>query len=152
MIVWWPLLIHSILKSDPPRGQPPVCHTLIGWAAHTWRRGVTNTGERHKINMADTGRSGDIRTALANPGGWKSLIVFFVLTLAWLVGFSSRLFAVIRFESIIHEFDPWWADFCACPPTLFCVWPAVSFDTCESQGSPQSNQLSGCYFYGDLYF
>ena len=23
------------------------------------------------------------------------------------MGFASRLFAVIRFESIIHEFDPW---------------------------------------------
>lgn len=30
-----------------------------------------------------------------------------VLGLAWLNGFCSRLFAVIRFESIIHEFDPW---------------------------------------------
>ncbi|CAB0019297.1 unnamed protein product [Nesidiocoris tenuis] len=40
-------------------------------------------------------------------GGWKSLIVFTVLLLAWLCGFASRLFAVIRFESIIHEFDPW---------------------------------------------
>ena len=39
--------------------------------------------------------------------GWKSLLTFTVLSLAWLVGFSSRLFAVIRFESIIHEFDPW---------------------------------------------
>ncbi|ELU11110.1 hypothetical protein CAPTEDRAFT_179664 [Capitella teleta] len=56
--------------------------------------------------MSDTGK-GDIRSALSNPGGWKSLIVFSVLALAWLAGFSSRLFAVIRFESIIHEFDPW---------------------------------------------
>ena len=39
--------------------------------------------------------------------GWQSLLTFTVLSLAWLVGFSSRLFAVIRFESIIHEFDPW---------------------------------------------
>ena len=57
--------------------------------------------------MAETGEINNIRSALANRGGWKSLIVFFVLTLAWLAGFSSRLFAVIRFESIIHEFDPW---------------------------------------------
>ena len=57
--------------------------------------------------MADAGSRGEIRTALSNPGGWKSLIVFFVLALAWLAGFSARLFAVIRFESIIHEFDPW---------------------------------------------
>ncbi|KAK6181835.1 hypothetical protein SNE40_009617 [Patella caerulea] len=59
--------------------------------------------------MADTGMVGktDIRSAMVNPGGWKSLLTFFILTLAWLAGFSSRLFAVIRFESIIHEFDPW---------------------------------------------
>ncbi|KAG7261525.1 hypothetical protein CRUP_003364 [Coryphaenoides rupestris] len=41
------------------------------------------------------------------PAGWQSLLSFTVLFLAWLAGFSSRLFAVIRFESIIHEFDPW---------------------------------------------
>ena len=58
--------------------------------------------------MADSGVvRADIRSALSNRGGWKSLIAFFVLALAWLAGFSSRLFAVIRFESIIHEFDPW---------------------------------------------
>ncbi|KAK2722097.1 dolichyl-diphosphooligosaccharide--protein glycosyltransferase subunit STT3B-like [Artemia franciscana] len=39
--------------------------------------------------------------------GLISLIIFIVLTLACIAGFSSRLFAVIRFESIIHEFDPW---------------------------------------------
>lgn len=43
--------------------------------------------------------------------GSKSLLIFFVLALAWLVGFSSRLFSVLRFESIIHEFDPWSAEF-----------------------------------------
>uniref|UniRef100_A0A671VMR3 Dolichyl-diphosphooligosaccharide--protein glycosyltransferase subunit STT3B n=1 Tax=Sparus aurata TaxID=8175 RepID=A0A671VMR3_SPAAU len=37
----------------------------------------------------------------------RSLLSFTILFLAWLAGFSSRLFAVIRFESIIHEFDPW---------------------------------------------
>ncbi|XP_053408984.1 dolichyl-diphosphooligosaccharide--protein glycosyltransferase subunit STT3B-like [Mercenaria mercenaria] len=57
--------------------------------------------------MADTGIKTDISSSLFNPGGWKSLISFVTLSLAWLVGFSSRLFAVIRFESIIHEFDPW---------------------------------------------
>jgi asparagine N-glycosylation enzyme membrane subunit Stt3 len=30
-----------------------------------------------------------------------------ILGAVWLVAFSSRLFSVIRFESIIHEFDPW---------------------------------------------
>ena len=57
--------------------------------------------------MADAGRA-DIRSALSNRGGWQSLIIFAVLALAWIAGFSSRLFAVIRFESIIHEFDPWY--------------------------------------------
>jgi len=44
---------------------------------------------------------------VSHAAGSKSLIVFVVLALAWCVGFASRLFAVIRFESIIHEYDPW---------------------------------------------
>lgn len=43
----------------------------------------------------------------SSRAGYASLVVFVVLLLAWVAGFSSRLFAVIRFESIIHEFDPW---------------------------------------------
>jgi dolichyl-diphosphooligosaccharide--protein glycosyltransferase len=39
--------------------------------------------------------------------GTTSLLTFVVLALACLAAFCSRLFAVIRFESIIHEFDPW---------------------------------------------
>lgn len=45
------------------------------------------------------------------PNGTKSRLLLLqvtVLGLAWLAGFCSRLFAVIRFESIIHEFDPWY--------------------------------------------
>ncbi|XP_052063833.1 dolichyl-diphosphooligosaccharide--protein glycosyltransferase subunit STT3B-like [Mytilus californianus] len=57
--------------------------------------------------MADAGVKADIRSSMWNPGGLQSLLTFVILTLAWIVGFSSRLFAVIRFESIIHEFDPW---------------------------------------------
>ena len=57
--------------------------------------------------MADAGGKGDVKSLLSNPGGWMSLLTFFILAFAWLAGFSSRLFAVIRFESIIHEFDPW---------------------------------------------
>lgn len=40
--------------------------------------------------------------------GTQSLLTIIILALACIVSFSSRLFAVIRFESIIHEFDPWW--------------------------------------------
>ena len=36
-----------------------------------------------------------------------SLLVVLILGLACIAAFMSRLFAVIRFESIIHEFDPW---------------------------------------------
>lgn len=39
--------------------------------------------------------------------GAQSLLSIVILGLACVVSFSSRLFAVIRFESIIHEFDPW---------------------------------------------
>ncbi len=39
--------------------------------------------------------------------GTQSLITVVVLVLCCLAAFSIRLFAVIRFESIIHEFDPW---------------------------------------------
>merc|ERR1719210_783694 len=52
------------------------------------------------------GGGGGMAFATASAGS-KSLIVFVVLALAWAVGFASRLFAVSRFESIIHEFDPW---------------------------------------------
>nr|XP_018914529.1 PREDICTED: dolichyl-diphosphooligosaccharide--protein glycosyltransferase subunit STT3B isoform X2 [Bemisia tabaci] len=48
-----------------------------------------------------------MQAPLSNSAAWKSLITFTILFLAWVSGFSSRLFAVIRFESIIHEFDPW---------------------------------------------
>ncbi|XP_020285665.1 dolichyl-diphosphooligosaccharide--protein glycosyltransferase subunit STT3B isoform X2 [Pseudomyrmex gracilis] len=46
-------------------------------------------------------------STLTNAAGLSSLITFTVLLLAWISGFAARLFAVIRFESIIHEFDPW---------------------------------------------
>uniref|UniRef100_A0AAR2LNR8 Dolichyl-diphosphooligosaccharide--protein glycosyltransferase subunit STT3B n=1 Tax=Pygocentrus nattereri TaxID=42514 RepID=A0AAR2LNR8_PYGNA len=53
------------------------------------------------------GGGGGLSGGLTQPAGWQSLLSFTILFLAWLAGFSSRLFAVIRFESIIHEFDPW---------------------------------------------
>jgi dolichyl-diphosphooligosaccharide--protein glycosyltransferase len=46
-------------------------------------------------------------SSLLSPTGLTSLITFIVLTCAYISGFMSRLFSVIRFESIIHEFDPW---------------------------------------------
>ena len=43
----------------------------------------------------------------AGVSGVQYLLTFFILGTAWIVAFFSRLFAVVRFESIIHEFDPW---------------------------------------------
>ncbi|CAL9691694.1 unnamed protein product [Knipowitschia caucasica] len=61
----------------------------------------------HGNNRAGGGGKGGLSGGLAQPAGWQSLLCFSILFLACLAGFSSRLFAVIRFESIIHEFDPW---------------------------------------------
>mgnify|MGYP001506774139 CR=1 FL=1 len=54
--------------------------------------------------------------------GKTSLIRFTVLGLCWLIAFCSRLFAVIRFESIIHEFDPWFVKF-----FYFVTWLILVF-------------------------
>ncbi|VDD90778.1 unnamed protein product [Enterobius vermicularis] len=58
-----------------------------------------------KLGMTETSpKSGKI---FKSSPGTTSLLTFIILALAWLVGFASRLFAIVRFESIIHEFDPW---------------------------------------------
>lgn len=62
-----------------------------------------------KMPQTVTAKSGNGRNkgGFNNTAGLSTLITVTVLSLAWLAGFASRLFAVIRFESIIHEFDPW---------------------------------------------
>lgn len=78
-----------------------------------------NMTELHRRSSAGTGGSppGVSRSRTAGGGGegkgglsagCQSLLSFSILLLACVCGFSSRLFAVIRFESLIHEFDPWW--------------------------------------------
>eukprot|EP00834_Sanchytrium_tribonematis_P000843 NODE_17_length_48642_cov_1.199349.p7 type:complete len:507 gc:universal NODE_17_length_48642_cov_1.199349:20585-22105(+) len=42
-----------------------------------------------------------------NMGAPSSQWILLILTMIWICAFSSRLFSVVRFESIIHEFDPW---------------------------------------------
>jgi hypothetical protein len=64
-------------------------------------------GAAHAAHAAHAVRSKKGGGRLHQDSGYGSLIIFVVLALAWLSGFASRLFAVIRFESIIHEFDPW---------------------------------------------
>ena len=51
--------------------------------------------------------AGDPERQMDILAGTQSLLTVVVLALCCVISFSSRLFAVIRFESIIHEFDPW---------------------------------------------
>ncbi|XP_013778011.2 dolichyl-diphosphooligosaccharide--protein glycosyltransferase subunit STT3B-like [Limulus polyphemus] len=80
-------------------------------AMNDWFSNVSNS--RSTENMATTGeteinnKSFEKKHFVQQAIGLQSLLRFTVLSLACLAGFSSRLFAVIRFESIIHEFDPW---------------------------------------------
>jgi dolichyl-diphosphooligosaccharide--protein glycosyltransferase len=60
-----------------------------------------------EISIMSTSGSTEVTKLLSNSLGLTSLLTFVILTLAWVVGFASRLFAIVRFESIIHEFDPW---------------------------------------------
>jgi dolichyl-diphosphooligosaccharide---protein glycosyltransferase len=52
-------------------------------------------------------RQSETSTGLWNPTGIKTLLVFTSLACVCITGFMTRLFSVIRYESIIHEFDPW---------------------------------------------
>jgi dolichyl-diphosphooligosaccharide--protein glycosyltransferase len=58
----------------------------------------------------------------------RNVLAFLRLVIVCLIAgaaVSSRLFAVIRHESIIHEFDPWF-NLSVCPPhpQLFLYWAA----------------------------
>ena len=57
--------------------------------------------------MSDGSQKSLVDIALSDRTGSKTLLTLTCLLGTWLLGFGSRLFAVIRFESIIHEFDPW---------------------------------------------
>jgi dolichyl-diphosphooligosaccharide--protein glycosyltransferase len=38
---------------------------------------------------------------------WSPVLKVIILGLIFFLAFASRIFSVIRYESIIHEFDPW---------------------------------------------
>jgi hypothetical protein len=74
--------------------------------------GFLTTESEPNSNVSSKKRSSSTSNMLAtssllSPTGLTSLITFIVLSCAYISGFMSRLFSVIRFESIIHEFDPW---------------------------------------------
>ncbi|TRY97539.1 hypothetical protein DNTS_000342 [Danionella cerebrum] len=119
---WWFFLLYG---TEPPCSPLPACQWIS--CADEWYK--PNMAEHHTASdckhkaSANSGGSvsgngrpnsptgcsgGGLSGGLTQPAGWQSLLSFTILFLAWLAGFSSRLFAVIRFESIIHEFDPWW--------------------------------------------
>lgn len=63
----------------------------------------TSTSVQDKAKLLEESK----QRSLDVIAGTQSLLIVIILGLACIVAFSSRLFAVIRFESIIHEFDPW---------------------------------------------
>ncbi len=71
---------------------------------HRSENGGSSSTSSKQSGKGDSSTNNHINTKYV---GSLSLITFAVLTIAWLTGFLSRLFSVIRFESIIHEFDPW---------------------------------------------
>ena len=48
-----------------------------------------------------------LRTGLNYLNANKSALRATILFLIALMGFGQRLFSIVRYESIIHEFDPW---------------------------------------------
>ena len=73
---------------------------------------AAETVEEKKISKSRSKESGKLleeskQRSIDVVTGTQSLLTVVILGLACMVAFSSRLFAVIRFESIIHEFDPW---------------------------------------------
>ncbi|XP_058114671.1 dolichyl-diphosphooligosaccharide--protein glycosyltransferase subunit STT3A [Magnolia sinica] len=55
--------------------------------------------------MAESEASAKGSTTLRNA--WGSVLAFFILLLIGVLAFSIRLFSVIKYESVIHEFDPY---------------------------------------------
>lgn len=63
--------------------------------------------EPSELTSKSTRNSDDLDLTAMNMTGVKTLLVVVILTCISLTGFMVRLFSVIRYESIIHEFDPW---------------------------------------------
>ncbi|KAK3890052.1 hypothetical protein Pcinc_005967 [Petrolisthes cinctipes] len=67
---------------------------------------TTTTSSSSSTTSPTTTTTTSTASGISSPLGVKSLLILTVLLLACLAGFLSRLFAVIRFGSIIHEYDP----------------------------------------------
>ncbi|XP_042482655.1 dolichyl-diphosphooligosaccharide--protein glycosyltransferase subunit STT3A [Macadamia integrifolia] len=53
------------------------------------------------MEVPENGKNGSLRHAFGN------VFCFFILLLIGILAFSIRLFSVIKYESVIHEFDPY---------------------------------------------
>ena len=56
--------------------------------------------------LAAAASAGGEKTAASVVDTVSRLIVIVAVSLAVVVGFFSRVFSVVKFESVIHEFDP----------------------------------------------
>jgi dolichyl-diphosphooligosaccharide---protein glycosyltransferase len=68
----------------------PIGAAAMGALAHLAGRSATDTSQ-----------------ALLSPTQREALLRTLILSLICAVSFAIRLFSVLRYESIIHEFDPW---------------------------------------------
>lgn len=66
---------------------------------------------------------------MPSTGQQEVLLRSLILALICAVAFSTRLFSVLRYESIIHEFDPWFnfraTRYVGRRPTPPCARPAL---------------------------
>ncbi|XP_022084626.1 dolichyl-diphosphooligosaccharide--protein glycosyltransferase subunit STT3B-like [Acanthaster planci] len=70
------------------------------------QKSIKNQDSGEGVELAESPENEQLRFPTTSKAV-EGLLTFLILFLACLAAFSSRLFAVIRFESIIHEFDPW---------------------------------------------
>lgn len=68
---------------------------------------MTEKNEKETVLKAEDTTEANNKLNPSSISGVQYLLTVLILGAAWVVAFFSRLFAVVRFESIIHEFDPW---------------------------------------------
>ncbi len=93
-----------------PGSPKPTQQSALNTSAETT---LKNAEQSSSANDSDLKKlngnvNNDANAALLNVTGVKTLLLVTALACVCLTGFMTRLFSVIRYESIIHEFDPWY--------------------------------------------
>jgi hypothetical protein len=99
--------VRAFKNQAPQRAQfsSVVCFASIRGRAATARlERLSCSASNSLVQMS----SPAVASSPAKAAWLPPLLKATILALVFIVAFSSRLFAVIRFESIIHEFDPWY--------------------------------------------